>query len=217
MAVADGVWRRQKNRDNCFVIRICLNAFHLSITAAMTNELNEGGEINTDVIIISRRNAYVLTRYLLPKGIVSLSTWVVHMQYTVGARATTHMGLNWARPGVARETNWPTGGYRRRRRRATSKLGHNVYTVTFSLLGQRRRRRKKSKTTTTINKDRGEGETTRRRRFPHACVCTYAIALARNTQRPTAPPLTFTSLTAYTYIGFVTGTVSPCFVHRRRS
>lgn len=28
------------------------------------------------------------------------------MQYTVGARATTHMGLTGVRPGVARETDW---------------------------------------------------------------------------------------------------------------
>lgn len=73
-----------------------------------------------------------------------------HAVHCKGARDHAH-GFDWARPGVARESrdwlaDWPDqsdGG-------ATAKLGQRlgtVYTVTFSLLGQRQRQVKKTSAT----------------------------------------------------------------------
>lgn len=86
--------------------------------------------------------------YLLPKGVVSLGTWVVHMQYRCrGARATTHMGYGLSSAGC-RTRDWHlTGrhGVGRRRDRETGSAGsrrrYRPYTVTFSLLGEWRRRK----------------------------------------------------------------------------
>jgi len=61
------------------------------------------------------------------------------MQYTVGARATTHMGLTeLGRVSHARLTDWPDrggGGDRETGSATAAALRSVAYTVTFSLLG----------------------------------------------------------------------------------
>jgi len=92
-----------------------------------------------------------------------------HAVHCRGTRDHAH-GFEWARPGVARETDWlavPTA--------ATSKLGQRLrvylYTVTFSLLGQRRRRRRRRRRIRKNRKRKKTTTTTKRRRprwwFPH--------------------------------------------------
>lgn len=123
------------------------------------------------------------------------------MQYTVGARATTHMGLDWARPGVARETGCrPDGPTPRRPRNWVSKLRTcNVYTVTFSLLGQRRRTRRRTRSEEHDEDERGgEGacgpfpHTPRRSRRHRRHRVRSARARNTHTHHRPGPSLTFT-------------------------
>lgn len=138
--------------------------------------------------------------YLLPKGVVSLGTWVVHMQYRCrGARATTHMGCGLSSAGC-RTRDWHLTGRRgvgRRRDRETGSAGsrrrYRPYTVTFSLLGEWRRRKREAR-----------AHTRARSRY------TYEHTTSARARNSRVRPLTFTGRWVVRTRGLRTGPCSVC-------